>query len=152
REGDVLVHRPGHRLGDDVRAEPRRGEGLPGRRARRDDRHVVPGHDVPPRRVREDLVGERFPHHPDRRGRHRRPATRGRRRPRGSALTMTSTVRPATRSRKGAPVHSASMSMDRATVPTTAAPEAGVVGTGAWVVLPTYEEAENLPGIAAAIL
>ncbi len=26
------------------------------------------------------------------------------------------------------------------------------VGTGAWVVLPTYNEAENLPGIAAAIL
>jgi dolichol-phosphate mannosyltransferase len=26
------------------------------------------------------------------------------------------------------------------------------VGTGAWVVLPTYEEVENLPGIAAAIL
>jgi dolichol-phosphate mannosyltransferase len=26
------------------------------------------------------------------------------------------------------------------------------VGTGAWVVLPTYEEAENLPGIAFAIL
>jgi len=28
----------------------------------------------------------------------------------------------------------------------------GVAGTGAWVVLPTYDEAENLPGIAAAIL
>jgi dolichol-phosphate mannosyltransferase len=27
-----------------------------------------------------------------------------------------------------------------------------VAGTGAWVVLPTYDEAENLPGIAAAIL
>jgi dolichol-phosphate mannosyltransferase len=26
------------------------------------------------------------------------------------------------------------------------------VGSGTWVVLPTYEEAENLPGIAAAIL
>jgi dolichol-phosphate mannosyltransferase len=26
------------------------------------------------------------------------------------------------------------------------------VGAGAWVVLPTYDEAENLPGIAAAIL
>ena len=26
------------------------------------------------------------------------------------------------------------------------------VGEGAWVVLPTYNEAENLPGIAAAIL
>jgi dolichol-phosphate mannosyltransferase len=25
-------------------------------------------------------------------------------------------------------------------------------GTGAWVILPTYDEAENLPGIAAAIL
>jgi dolichol-phosphate mannosyltransferase len=31
-------------------------------------------------------------------------------------------------------------------MPTTA------TGTGAWVVLPTYNEAENLPGIAAAIL
>jgi len=28
----------------------------------------------------------------------------------------------------------------------------GLVGTGAWIVLPTYEEAENLPGIAFAIL
>ena len=27
-----------------------------------------------------------------------------------------------------------------------------LVGTGAWVVMPTYEEAGNLPGIAAAIL
>jgi len=29
---------------------------------------------------------------------------------------------------------------------------APLAGTGAWVVLPTYDEAENLPGIAAAIL
>jgi dolichol-phosphate mannosyltransferase len=28
----------------------------------------------------------------------------------------------------------------------------GPVGTGTWVVLPTYNEADNLPGIAAAIL
>jgi dolichol-phosphate mannosyltransferase len=28
----------------------------------------------------------------------------------------------------------------------------GLAGDGAWVVLPTYDEAENLPGIAAAIL
>jgi len=28
----------------------------------------------------------------------------------------------------------------------------GLLGTGAWVVLPTFNEAENLPGIAAAIL
>ena len=34
--------------------------------------------------------------------------------------------------------------------PMPAAP--GAAGEGAWVVLPTYEEAENLPGIAAAIL
>jgi dolichol-phosphate mannosyltransferase len=40
-----------------------------------------------------------------------------------------------------APVHSH---------PMTDAPAHG--GTGTWVVLPTYEEAENLPGIAAAIL
>ena len=39
------------------------------------------------------------------------------------------------------------MSEDAA-LPATPAP----IGTGAWVVLPTYEEAENLPGIAAAIL
>ena len=32
------------------------------------------------------------------------------------------------------------------------AADAGAVGTGAWVVLPTYEEAENLPGICFAIL
>ncbi len=30
--------------------------------------------------------------------------------------------------------------------------QTGVVGTGTWVVLPTFEEAENLPGIAEAIL
>jgi dolichol-phosphate mannosyltransferase len=30
--------------------------------------------------------------------------------------------------------------------------EPKVVGSGTWVVLPTYEEAENLPGVAAAIL
>jgi dolichol-phosphate mannosyltransferase len=30
--------------------------------------------------------------------------------------------------------------------------EAPAHGTGTWVVLPTYDEAENLPGIAAAIL
>ena len=29
---------------------------------------------------------------------------------------------------------------------------AAAVGTGAWVVLPTYNEADNLPGIAAAII
>ena len=46
-----------------------------------------------------------------------------------------------------APLHSAAMSDDHAT-PEGSAP----VGTGAWVVLPTYDEAENLPGIAAAIL
>lgn len=28
----------------------------------------------------------------------------------------------------------------------------GLIGTGTWVVLPTYDEAENLPGIASAIL
>jgi len=31
-------------------------------------------------------------------------------------------------------------------------PRPAPIGTGAWVVLPTYDEAENLPGIAAAIL
>jgi dolichol-phosphate mannosyltransferase len=31
-------------------------------------------------------------------------------------------------------------------------PASATVGVGTWVVLPTYEEAENLPGIAAAIL
>src|SRR5690242_13150637 len=31
-------------------------------------------------------------------------------------------------------------------------PAAGGTGTGTWVVLPTYNEADNLPGIAAAIL
>jgi dolichol-phosphate mannosyltransferase len=53
------------------------------------------------------------------------------------------------------------MSKQRATDPaaTAAAPAAGAgtagrgaLGTGAWVILPTYEEAENLPGIAFAIL
>ena len=31
-------------------------------------------------------------------------------------------------------------------------PDASTTATGTWVVLPTYDEAENLPGIAAAIL
>ena len=35
---------------------------------------------------------------------------------------------------------------------TTNVSQATVSGTGTWVVLPTYNEAENLPGIAAAIL
>jgi dolichol-phosphate mannosyltransferase len=37
-------------------------------------------------------------------------------------------------------------------VHSTAMTDAPPTGTGTWVVLPTYEEAENLPGIAAAIL
>ncbi|HET7182546.1 MAG TPA: polyprenol monophosphomannose synthase [Candidatus Limnocylindrales bacterium] len=37
-------------------------------------------------------------------------------------------------------------------MPAAAASAPAPVGTGAWVVLPTYEEAENLPGIAFAIL
>ncbi|MCI0581405.1 MAG: polyprenol monophosphomannose synthase [Chloroflexi bacterium] len=36
--------------------------------------------------------------------------------------------------------------------PSGTADPSPVTGTGAWVVLPTYDEAENLPGIAAAIL
>jgi len=32
------------------------------------------------------------------------------------------------------------------------APAAAALGSGAWVILPTYNEADNLPGIAAAIL
>ncbi|MEW5992583.1 MAG: polyprenol monophosphomannose synthase [Chloroflexota bacterium] len=43
------------------------------------------------------------------------------------------------------PVSSGAVS-DGVAVATTA------VGTGAWVVLPTYDEADNLPGIATAIL
>jgi dolichol-phosphate mannosyltransferase len=41
------------------------------------------------------------------------------------------------------------MTSDAAAATTSTAP---AVGTGAWVILPTYEEAENLPSIAAAIL
>ena len=46
------------------------------------------------------------------------------------------------------------MSKQRATEPAAgaASPDAVAIGTGAWVVLPTYEEAENLPGICFAIL
>lgn len=36
--------------------------------------------------------------------------------------------------------------------PAETPPDAGTVGTGAWVVLPTYDEAENLEAIATAIL
>jgi len=65
---------------------------------------------------------------------------------------MAATIRPERGSRRRAPVHSPDMPKDR--TPAAAATESlgGVVGTGAWVVLPTYEEAENLPGIAFAIL
>jgi dolichol-phosphate mannosyltransferase len=35
---------------------------------------------------------------------------------------------------------------------TSGAETATAIGTGTWVVLPTYEEAENLPGISEAIL
>jgi dolichol-phosphate mannosyltransferase len=38
------------------------------------------------------------------------------------------------------------------TTPAAASAPAGRLGDGAWVILPTYNEAENLPGIAAAIL
>jgi len=71
---------------------------------------------------------------------------------------MASAVDPKRRRRKPAPVHSADMPKERATAraaaPTAAAaaPGTAAIGTGAWVVLPTYEEAENLPGIAFAIL
>jgi dolichol-phosphate mannosyltransferase len=41
------------------------------------------------------------------------------------------------------------MTTDAPNGPTDPAP---LPGSGAWVVLPTYDEAENLPGIAAAIL
>jgi len=34
----------------------------------------------------------------------------------------------------------------------TIAPDSPVTGAGTWVVLPTYNEADNLPGISAAIL
>ena len=47
---------------------------------------------------------------------------------------------PRRRGRRVAPVHSDAMT------------DAPAQDTGTWVVLPTYEEAENLPGIAAAIL
>jgi len=88
-------------------------------------------------------------------------------------MTMRSTARPARRLRRCAPLHSAPMASERAADPIVADPVAGaaaaeapgaaagpgaetpggvLVGTGAWVVLPTYEEAENLPGIAFAIL
>jgi dolichol-phosphate mannosyltransferase len=38
------------------------------------------------------------------------------------------------------------------TAGTSGGPGEDALGTGAWVILPTYNEAENLPGIAAAIL
>lgn len=65
---------------------------------------------------------------------------------------MTSIVPSTRRARRAAPVHSADMATDRAAEPAATAPSSVPVGTGAWVVLPTYEEAENLPGIAFAIL
>jgi len=46
------------------------------------------------------------------------------------------------------PAPAASPAADPAASPATEMP----VGAGTWVVLPTYDEADNLPGIAAAIL
>jgi dolichol-phosphate mannosyltransferase len=53
---------------------------------------------------------------------------------------------------RAADIAAGSGSAARAGAPASGAPASSVVGTGAWVVLPTYEEAENLPGIAFAIL
>jgi dolichol-phosphate mannosyltransferase len=36
--------------------------------------------------------------------------------------------------------------------PPAGSPQPPAIGSGAWVILPTYEEAENLPGITEAIL
>jgi dolichol-phosphate mannosyltransferase len=55
------------------------------------------------------------------------------------------------RSRRRAPVHSAAMSKPAKSTDTPATTDTPAA-TGTWVVLPTYEEAENLPGIAEAIL
>jgi dolichol-phosphate mannosyltransferase len=44
------------------------------------------------------------------------------------------------------------MTEAQTTGPAAADPERRVVGEGAWVVLPTYDEADNVPGISAAIL
>ena len=69
---------------------------------------------------------------------------------------MAAATHPKRRARKAVPVHSANMPKDRdraaAPADATGTPGSAAVGTGAWVVLPTYEEAENLPGIAFAIL
>jgi dolichol-phosphate mannosyltransferase len=73
-------------------------------------------------------------------------------RSRFSASAMAATHAPARRSGRRAPVHSADMTTDRGTDPSRADSATGSIGTGAWVVLPTYDEAENLPGIAFAIL
>src|SRR5262245_10069226 len=98
------------------------------------------------------MVEQRHAHDPDRRRRHGWTAAGRRRRVRGPAL-MAATVRPAHKGRRHAPVHSANMAKDRAADRRAAdAAGAAAIGTGAWVVLPTYEEAENLPGIAFAIL
>ena len=44
------------------------------------------------------------------------------------------------------------MSPDRDVRPPVSRPVAGAPGEGVWVVLPTYDEADNLPSIAGAIL
>jgi dolichol-phosphate mannosyltransferase len=44
------------------------------------------------------------------------------------------------------------MTTDAASTATSATGATGATGHGAWIVLPTYNEAENLPGIASAIL
>ncbi len=61
----------------------------------------------------------------------------------GSKPDRAPVARPrARRSCATRPLHSSAMT--ESAVP--------LLGTGTWVVLPTYDEAENLPGIAAAIL
>ena len=58
------------------------------------------------------------------------------------------------RVRPGRPVHSSRMTseQDPGTTTGTGDAEQAPAGAGTWVILPTYNEAENLPGIAAAIL
>ncbi len=62
---------------------------------------------------------------------------------------MTAIVPRPPAGRRARIVHSAQVATDNPDLEPVAAP---ALGAGAWVVLPTYDEAENLEGISAAIL
>ena len=72
--------------------------------------------------------------------------------PAGTGAAATPAAIPVVPTAAAEPVPESAATLDTAPAPFDAAPEATPVGTGAWVVLPTYNERENIEAISAAIL